>query len=219
MGVINLYMQQSLNQALAWRYAVNQFDTEKKISDSDLTSILEAGNLMPTAYGLQPFAFVVVSDDALKQSLVEHAYGQKHVAENSHLVVLAARTDIDENFVSEYTARIETTRGLPAGAVDGFKAVIVGDILSRSPEERIVWAKRQAFLALGGMMAAASELKIDNHALEGFNPAAFDEVLGLTKLNLTAGVILALGYRAESDQWQHYTKVRRSMDDIVVIKP
>ena len=209
-------MTQTLNDSLRWRYAVNQFDTTKKIPEADLTTILEAGNLMPTAYGLQPFKFVVVSADATKQSLVDQSYGQKHVAENSHLIVIAARTDIDEAFVSEYTTRIENTRGLPAGAVDGFKAVMVGDIVGRSPEERLVWAKRQAFLALGGMMAAASELSIDNHALEGFSPAGFDEVLSLKEKNLTAGVILALGYRSDSDEYQHYAKVRRFTDDIVI---
>jgi len=65
------------------------------------------------------------------------------------------------------------------------------------------------------MMAAASELRIDNHALEGFNPTAFDETLGLSKMNLTAGVLLAVGYRSATDEWQHYAKVRRSVDDIV----
>ncbi len=65
-------------------------------------------------------------------------------------------------------------------------------------------------------MAAASLMEIDNHALEGFNPAAFDEVLGLKEKNLTAGVLLALGYRSETDEWQHYAKVRRDIDQIVI---
>lgn len=205
-----------LNKALKWRYAVNQFDATKKISDEALQAILEAGNLMPTAYGLQPFSFVVVSDQATKDALVEHAYGQKHVAQNSHLIVIAARTDVDEAFVAEYTHRIETIRELPAGSTDGYKAVMVGDIVARSEAERLVWAKRQSFLALGGMMAAASLMEIDNHALEGFNPTAFDDVLGLKDKNLTATVLLALGYRSETDEWQHYAKVRRDIDQIVI---
>ncbi len=209
---------QQLTEALAWRYAVNQFDTEKKVPEETVEKILTAGNLMPTAYGLQPFAFVVVSDEAIKQSLIEHAYGQKHVAENSHLIVIAARTDIDEAFVSEYTARIEATRNLPAGSADGFKTVMVGDIVARTEAERIVWAKRQAFLALGGMMAQASLLEVDNHALEGFSPSGFDEVLGLKEKNLTAGVLLAIGYRSATDEWQHYAKVRRDLSDIVIEK-
>jgi nitroreductase / dihydropteridine reductase len=206
----------TLNEALQWRYAVNQFDTNRTITEIDLDEILTAGNLMPTAYGLQPFKFVVVSDPAVKASLVEHAYGQAHVAENSHLIVIAARTDVDEAFITEYTARIEAARGLPTGSTDGFKDIMVGDILGRTAEERLVWAKRQAFLALGGMMAAASLKEIDNHALEGFNPAGFDEVLGLKEHNLTAGVLLALGYRSVDDAWQHYAKVRRDMSDIVI---
>jgi nitroreductase len=218
MHILNKYifMSQSLTKALSWRYAVNEFDTKKKVSEEALNAILEAGNLMPTAYGLQPFRFVVVSDQAVKDSLVAHAYDQAHVAQNSHLVIIAARTDIDEAFISEFTTRLETTRGLPSGSVDGYKAVMVGDIGSRSSEEKIVWAKRQAFLALGGMMAAASMLEVDNHALEGFDTAAFDEILGLKEMNLTAGVLLALGYRAETDTWQHYAKVRRATNDVVV---
>ncbi len=216
-ALLNTYhMHQSLNDALKWRYAVSQFDTEKKVSEETLNSILEAGNLMPTAYGLQPFRFVVIEDQATKDALVPHAYGQTHVAQNSHLIVIAARTDIDEAFITEFTNRIETTRGLPAGSTDGYKEIMLGDIGGRSAEEKLVWAKRQAFLALGGMMAAASLLEVDNHALEGFSPAAFDEALGLTEKNLTAGVLLALGYRSEQDEWQHYAKVRRSTEDIVV---
>lgn len=206
----------NINESLLWRYAVNQFDETKKVSEEALMSILEAGNLMPTAYGLQPFRFVVVSDSDQKNALIEHSYGQKHVAENSHLIIIAVRTDIDEAFISEYTTRIERIRNLPAGTTDGFKAGMMEDIIGRTQEERIVWAKRQSFLALGGMMAAASLQEIDNHALEGFNPKAFDEVLGLSDQNLTATVLLALGYRAETDASQHNAKVRRELDEIIV---
>jgi nitroreductase / dihydropteridine reductase len=211
-------MHQSLNQALSWRYATNQFDGSKKVSEETLTKILEAANLMPTAYGLQPFRLIVIDDQALKDSLVEHAYGQKHVAENSHLVVLAARTDIDEAMIAEYTARIETIRNLPAGTVDGFKAMMVGDLTNRPEDARLTWAQKQTYLALAGMMAAASLIEVDNHALEGFNPVAFNEVLGLSDMNLTATTLLALGYRAESDESQHYAKVRLPLETLVIKK-
>ena len=209
-------MHTTLTDALAWRYATNEFDTSKEVSTTDLEAILNAGNLMPTAYGLQPFRFIVIADKALKEKLVEHSYGQKHVADNSHLVVLAARTDIDEAMISEYTARIEATRNLPPGTTDGFKAMMVGSLTGLPPEARLAWAQKQAYIALGGMMAEASLLGVDNHALEGFNPSAYNEVLGLDAHNLSATVLLALGYRSENDASQHYTKVRRTMEDLVV---
>ncbi len=208
----------TIQQALAWRYATAQFDTSKSIPEADLNSILEAGNLAATAYGLQPFTFVVVTDQALKESLVAYAYGQNHIAQNSALIVLAARTDIDETYITEYTTRIETTRGLPAGTVEGFKGMMVGDLTNRTPEARLTWAQKQSYIALGTMMAAASELEIDNHALEGFNPEKFNEVLGLDAHNLHATTLLALGYRSADDATQHYAKVRKPLTDIVLRK-
>lgn len=201
---------------LKWRYATQVFDTSKELSTNDLNYILEAGNLAATAYGLQPFQFVVVTNQSVKDSLVEPAYGQKHVAENSALIVLAARTDIDETYINEFTSRLETTRGLPAGTVDGYKAIMIGDLTNRTPEARLAWAQKQTYIALGTMMAAASELHVDNHALEGFSATTFDEVLGLTAKHLTATTLLALGYRSSEDATANYAKVRKNIDDIVV---
>lgn len=206
----------SLQETLAWRYATSQFDPDKKIPQTDLEAILAAGDLMPTAYGLQPFRIIVIGDQGVKDSLIPHSYGQEHIAKNSHLLVLAARTDVSEEMITEYVTRLENTRGLPPGGADGFKKMMVGDLTNRTEEARLLWAQKQCYIALGGMMAAASLRKVDNHALEGFNPAAYNEVLGLDNLNLHATVILALGYRSESDPWQHYAKVRLGVDALTL---
>jgi nitroreductase len=201
---------------LKWRYATGKFDASKELALDDLNYILEAGNLAATAYGLQPFSFVVVTDAAKKQALVEHAYGQSHVAENAALVVLSIRTDIDEAYITEYTHRIEVTRGLPAGTVDGYKAMMIGDLTNRTAEARTIWSQKQAYIALGTMMAAASERGVDNHALEGFNPDQFNEILALSERNLSATVLLALGHRSDEDTTAEYAKVRKNIADIVV---
>ncbi len=203
-------------ESLAWRYATQQFDLTKTIPEDDLTYILEAGNLSATAYGLQPFLFVVVTDQAKKDALIPAAYNQEHAGKNSALIVLAVRTDVDEAYITEYSTRIETIRGLPEGTVDGFKQAMMNDLPNRTPEARLTWSQKQAYIALGTLMVAASERGVDNHAMEGFNPTSFNEILGLDALNLHATVILALGYRSSEDQTQHYAKVRKQLDDIVV---
>jgi len=201
---------------LKWRYATKVFDTSKAVSSEDLNYVLEAGNLAATSYGLQPFTFVVVDDAAKKQALVEHAYGQTQVAQNGALIVLAARTDVDAAYIAEYTARIESTRGLPAGTVDGYKDMMVGHLTNVAEADRLVWAQKQAYIALGTMMVAASERQLDNAALEGFSADKFDEVLGLTAMNLRATALLVLGYRSAEDTTAGYTKVRKNIADIVV---
>jgi nitroreductase len=52
--------------------------------------------------------------------------------------------------------------------------------------------------------------------MEGFEPAAFNEILGLTEKGLNASVIAPIGYRHEEDDTQHYKKVRKSNDDLFI---
>ncbi len=208
----------SIIENLQWRYATQQFDTSKEIPEADLSTILNAGNLAATAYGLQPFQFVVVKDQTTKESLVPHAYGQTHFAHNSALVIIAARTDLNEAYITEYIERIAKTRGMETAMLEGYKGMMIGDLTNRTPEARLAFAKEQAFIALGTMMAAASELHIDNHAMTGFDAQKFNETLDLSSMNLHATVALALGYRHNDDAWQHYAKVRKNLDDMIIVK-
>jgi nitroreductase len=206
----------SIIENLQWRYATQKFDTSKEIAPADLDTILQAGNLAATAYGLQPFQIIVVKDQAKREALVEHAYGQEHFAKNGALIILAARTNIDEAYITEYVERTARIRSMDVAMLDGFKNMMLGDMNSRGEAGRLAFAQLQTYIALGTMMAAASELHIDNHAMSGFNADAFDEVLGLKEKHLHATVALALGYRSDDDAWQHYAKVRKDMKDIVV---
>jgi len=210
----------TLVDALKWRYATQVFDAEKEIPEKDLHTILEAGNVTATAYGLQPFEFIAIKDQALKDSLIPHAYGQEHIAKNSVLVVLAIRTDIDEAYITEYIERMARIRGVSAEMLDGFKQSMVGAMEAKGQEGRDTWSAKQAYIALGTMMAAASELGIDNHAAEGFDPDKFDEVLGLKEKNLHATLLLMLGYRTskpDDKEKMFQVKVRKEYDDIVTI--
>ena len=201
---------------LEWRYATKKFDVSKELPDADLEYILENGNLAATSYGLQPFQIIVVTDAAKKQALMGYAYNQVQVGENAALLILAARTDVDAAYVTEYTARIENMRGLPSGAVDGYKDMMVGHLTSLTENDRLVWAQKQAYIALGTMMVAAAEKGVDHCPMEGFDANAFDEVLGLKAHNLRTTVILPVGYRSSEDASQAYKKVRKPISDIVV---
>lgn len=201
---------------LHWRYATKKFDTTKELPAADLEYILEAGRLTATSYGLQPFKIIVVTDQEKKQALMAAAYSQMQVGENAALLVLAARTDIDAAYIAKYTARIESERGLPAGAVDGYKDMMIGHLTSLTPEARLVWSQKQAYIALGTMLIAAAEKEVDSCPMEGFDASAFDEILDLAAYKLKATVLLPLGYRSQEDATQNYQKIRQMTEEIVV---
>ena len=78
------------------------------------------------------------------------------------------------------------------------------------------WLKHQAYIALGSMLLAAAELKVDASPMGGFDPAAFDEALGLKEKGLQSVVLLGLGYRNPEDQAAKNAKVRWPEDKVVI---
>ncbi len=58
----------------AARSSVRRYDPDRPVSDGQLTAILEAARLAPSASNAQPWRFVVVRDPAVKARLVEEAF-------------------------------------------------------------------------------------------------------------------------------------------------
>ena len=59
--------------------------------------------------------------------------------------------------------------------------------------------------------------QVDATPMEGFNPKAVDEILGLRAQGLRSVTILALGYRdSEKDYMVNLKKVRRAKDKLIL---
>ena len=127
---------------LQWRYATKAFDPAKKIAAADWAALEEALVLSPSSYGMQPYRFVVITDQATKDKLVSASWNQRQPADCSHYVVFAARTANTETDVDEYLARIAEVRGGPADALAGFKKILVGDVVhGERGKSATEWAK------------------------------------------------------------------------------
>lgn len=205
-----------LLDSLRWRYATKQFDTEKELNDQQLDGLLEAANLAATSYGLQPFKFVVINDQEILDRLVASSYGQTQIAEASHVIVIATRTDVDADYISKYVDLMESERGLPGGALDQYKSVMTGSITKMDDDALNIWATKQAYIALGTLLAACADAKIDACPMEGIVASEYDEHLGLAKMNLRTAVAVPVGFRAKEDAHQTYKKVRQPLSEIVV---
>jgi nitroreductase len=200
-------------EQLKWRYATKQYDATKKISDSDLTKLIEAANLAPTSYGLQPFRIINVENPDLRAKLREKSYGQSQVTDASAIFVFVVENNMTNDMVDTYIDRIASQRSLPVEALSGFGDYMKGAIGYKSSDDIVSWNQRQAYISLGFLLAQAAVLNIDSTPMEGFDPAGYAEVLGLQNEN--AVLVCALGYRSSEDQTQHYPKVRKSLTEFV----
>jgi len=201
---------------LKWRSAIKNFDSTQKISADKLDELLAAVQLSPSSAGLQPYRVVVVSDPEVRVKLRAAAYGQAQLTDASEIIIFAAETNINEDLVKEFIDLVADTRGVERESLAGYEGMINGSVASKTAEERVSWAQKQAYIAAGVLTAAAAELKIDTCTMEGFNPVAFNEILGLDEKGLTASVITAVGYRSDADVYSKMAKVRKPADKLFI---
>lgn len=197
-----------------WRYATKKFNSEKKISNSDLEILKEAIQLSSSSYGLQPYKVLIIENEEIRKQLQPASWGQSQITDASHLFVFASVTNVDAEYITRYAENMAKTRNIPFDSVKGYADFMIGNITTLTPEKQIVWAQKQAYLALGNLLNAAAELKIDVTPMEGFLPEQYNEILGLKEKGLHATLVATIGYRHDEDDTQHYAKVRKPITEL-----
>jgi len=200
---------------LNWRYAVDQFDPDKKIAEADLNIILEAFRLVPSSYGLQPLKLLVIEDQALRSDLLAVSFNQRQVVDCSHLLVICAYNEITEPLIEDLITLTSTAHNKELESLERYGNFLKRTILAMDPVEMKQWNARQAYIALGHILHTCAQLRIDSTPMEGFQKEAYDELLGLTNRNLHSVVACPIGYRSENDAQQHLPKVRKALEDVV----
>lgn len=201
---------------MKWRYATNKFDTSKKLTEEEINELLEAMILAPSSFGLQPWRFIVVTNPEIRAELQKAGYNQPKIVEASHLIVFAVEKNIDDKFVDTYVESISQIRGVAVADLKEYEDMMKGAISARTPEQRVEWSARQAYIALGVLVVAGAVMGIDVAPMEGFDPKKFDEILGLDKMELESKVMAAIGFRSSDDASANMAKVRYPKKKMVI---
>ncbi|WP_027077767.1 NAD(P)H-dependent oxidoreductase [Maribacter antarcticus] len=197
-----------------WRYATKKFDSTKKISTDEISLLLEATRLSASSYGLQPYHVFIITDTQIREKLKPVSWGQSQITDASHLIVFANQTDFTGELVDDYIKNVAETRNIPSETLKGYSDFTKSKILNFPVKTKEEWTAKQVYLALGNLMQAAAELKIDTCPMEGFEAEAYDTILNLGEKNLTTSVVVPIGYRSEADESQHFPKVRKSKEEL-----
>lgn len=82
-------------QAFNFRHATKRFNPDKKVGAEDFHTIIEAGRLSPSSIGAEPWRFLVVQNEDLRQKLKKVSWGaQGQLDTASHFVILLARKNV-----------------------------------------------------------------------------------------------------------------------------
>jgi nitroreductase/dihydropteridine reductase len=201
-------MPDRFTDQLEWRFATKRFNPHKKVPAADFRRILKAIRFTPSSMGLQPYHVVVVGQPKLKRELRKHSFDQAQITDCHRLLVFCARNDIRDR-IKGYV-KVARKQGSTKLEMKGFELMANNFLRGTSATDLMIWAKRQAYIALGFGLAACAELGVDSCPMEGFNPAKYKKVLGLPK-EMEAVALLAVGYRGKGPAWK---KVRFPETDL-----
>ena len=194
--------------SLEWRYATKAFDT-RKLPEATWAALEESLRLTPSSYGLQPWKFIVVNDPALRAKLRPVSWNQSQVTDASHLVVFARRTEVTETDVNEFFNQMVSERQADATKLEPYRQMMLGGVVKgKDAAAQKDWAARQLYIALGQLMGAAAAMAIDTCPLEGIDPDAYTEILGLKGTGYEVVVACAVGYRSAEDKYAGMKKIR-----------
>jgi nitroreductase len=214
-------MENKFLDAMNFRHACKEFDETKKISDEDFNFILETGRLSPSSFGFEPWKFLVIENEILKEKLKAFTWGaQGQLPTSSRFIIILARKDMryDSEFIKHM---MQDVKQMPEDAQKVYSKFYedfqVKDFkLLQSDRALFDWSCKQTYIAMANMLTGAAYLGIDSCPIEGFDmdiaEKFLEEELGIDTQKFGMSVMITFGYRKNNPK---RGLIRQELDDIV----
>lgn len=205
-------MSKTFKEAMDFRHACKLFNEDKKISDENIIEVLEAGRTSPSSFGMEPWKFLVITNEELKAKLRPHCWNQPQITTCSHLVIILAAIEsvkVESGVVKQRFLR----RDMPQEKLDFYMDLYAGHLKKTlsSDENILCWTARQTYIAAANMMTCAATLGIDSCPIEGFSKEEVESVLKLDITKYQLSLVVAFGYRVNEQSSQ----LRLDFNDVV----
>ena len=168
-----------VSEAIAARRAVKAFDPEHRMTDAEIDRLMELAMLAPTAFNLQNWRFVLVTDPELRQRIKAAAWDQAQVTDASILVILTADLKAWEKAPQRYwRLAVKPLQDFMVPAIDQYYR-------GREQVQRDE-AMRSCGIAAMSLMLAAKEMGYDSGPMDGFDFDAVGKLISLPQDHVIA---------------------------------
>jgi nitroreductase len=199
-------------EAMRFRHACKIFDENKKISDEDIYQILEVGRESASSFGMEPWRFLVITNQELKQKLQPYCWNQPQITSCSHLIVILAAIE-SVKIESGIPAKKFARRGISKEQQEKYLNVYANHLKTILQDDNMIytWTSKQTYIAMSNMITYAATKKIDSCPIEGFEKDEVQKVLNLDSSKYQVSVLVPMGYRINPQSPQ----LRDDFEDIV----
>lgn len=195
------------------RRSVNYFDKSKPLSIDLVKKIVDLGVMAPSAFNLQPWRIILVTNPDSKQKLYELANNQDKVLEAPVTAILVGNKEGYDSQNPVWEEMLKSVGGRE-GIVDGAKQA--AKFLYGSTEERkLKFAESNTGLLGMSLMVAAQEYGVHSHPMSGLD---FDGIHKAFSLFSEEEVVMAISFGYVDTTKELYPRrPRRGFDEIVSV--
>ena len=158
------------------RYATKLFDG-RKIPEEKVNKLLNIIRYATSSFNIQPWVIKLITDTKIKEKLAPASWNQPQITSCSHLLVFCANKDIAGNI--DKLEKLMIKAGAKPEDINPYIEMMRNFEKKLSDEEKLAWAQRQTYLALGNAVNGAKALGFDSCPMEGFSPDEYAKILKL----------------------------------------
>lgn len=188
------------------RKTTKAFESGQTLTPAQSTAVRELLRMSPSSTNAQPWHFFLAKTEAAKRRIAvgaagHFAYNEPKIMNAAEVVVLCARTRLDEAYLTQVLNQEVQDGRLPTEeARTNQHNVRKGYVQKHEAAGSVLnWTARQVYIALGFLLLGAAEIGVDACPIEGFDSAAIDAALGLQEQGLTSVALVALGHSSSAD--------------------
>lgn len=169
----------NVSEAIEARRAVKAYDPEHRMTQAEIDRLMGLAMLAPTAFNIQNWRFVLVTDAALRARIREAAWNQPQVTDASLLVILTADLKAWAKDPQRYWRLTDKpVQDYLVPAIDGYYR-------DREQVQRDE-AMRSCGIAAQTLMLAAKEMGYDTCPMDGFDFDAVGRLINLPEDHVIA---------------------------------
>jgi len=162
----------SVTQAIVKRRSIKAFDPHHRMTEEEIAKLMSLAMLSPTAFNIQNWRFVVVTDPVLRQQIRSISWNQAQVEEASLLIVLTA----DLKSWAKQPERYWQNAPKP---VQDYLVPAIGSYYKDNEQVQRDEGMRSCGMAAMTIMLAAKEMGYDTCPMDGFDFDAVGKLLNL----------------------------------------
>ena len=191
--------------AIRSRRSVKHYDASHNMSEEEVNELLSLAILSPTAFNIQNWRFVTVTDPELRKQIREASWDQSQVTDTSLFIIMCADLKAWEKQPERYWLNAPQE-------VQDFMIPAIDDYYRGKDQVQRDEAMRSCGIAAQTLILAAKSLGYDSCPMDGFDFEKVAELINLPHDHVVT-MFVAIG-KGTKEPWPRPGQL--SLDEVVI---